>query len=233
MRRSKLYKSRAEKIDQSKVYALTEALEALKSAPGAKFDESVDLAIKLGIDPKQSDQNVRGAVPLPKGVGKDTRVAVVASGDAADQAKAAGADHVGMEDLVAKIKDGWLDFDVLVATPDAMKLVRPLGRVLGPRGLMPNPKTGTVTDDVESAVKMAKAGRVEFRNDKGGCVHAPIGRLSFPVEDLAENFSAVIKALLRARPATSKGVFIQKCALSATIGPSVAVDIKDFSKAAS
>ena len=233
MRKSKLYKSRVETIDQSKLYALTDALEALKSAPSVKFDESVDLAIKLGIDPKQSDQNVRGAVALPKGVGKDTCVAVVASGDAAEQAKAAGADHVGMEDLVAKIKDGWLDFDVLIATPDAMKLVRPLGRVLGPRGLMPNPKTGTVTDDVGAGVKMAKAGRVEFRNDKGGCIHAPIGKLSFPVEDLAENFAAVVQALLRAKPASAKGVFIQKCALSATMGPSVKIDPKDFSKATS
>ena len=231
--RSKLYKSRVEVIDQSRLYSLTEALEALKSVPGAKFDESVDLAVKLGIDPKQSDQNVRGAVALPKGVGKDTRVAVVAAGSAADQAKEAGADFVGMEDLVEKIKGGWLDFDVLVATPDAMKLVRPLGRVLGPRGLMPNPKTGTVTDDVAGAVKMAKAGRVEFRNDKGGCIHAPIGRLSFPVEDLAENFAAVIQALLRAKPAAAKGTFVRSCAISATMGPSVKVDTKDFLKAAS
>jgi len=231
--RSKLYKSRVEVIDQSRLYSLTEALEALKSVPGAKFDESVDLAVKLGIDPKQSDQNVRGAVALPKGVGKDTRVAVVAAGSAADQAKEAGADFVGMEDLVEKIKGGWLDFDVLVATPDAMKLVRPLGRVLGPRGLMPNPKTGTVTDDVGAAVKMAKAGRVEFRNDKGGCIHAPIGRLSFPVEDLAENFAAVIQALLRAKPAAAKGTFVRSCAISATMGPSVKVDTKDFLKAAS
>jgi large subunit ribosomal protein L1 len=220
-------------IDQSRLYSLTEALEALKSVPGAKFDESVDLAVKLGIDPKQSDQNVRGAVALPKGVGKDTRVAVVAAGSAADQAKEAGADFVGMEDLVEKIKGGWLDFDVLVATPDAMKLVRPLGRVLGPRGLMPNPKTGTVTDDVGAAVKMAKAGRVEFRNGKGGCIHAPIGRLSFPVEDLAENFAAVIQALLRAKPAAAKGTFVRSCAISATMGPSVKVDTKDFLKAAS
>ena len=230
-RKSKLYKSRAEKIDDSKIYDVVEAFELLKSAPGASFDESVDLAVKLGIDPKQSDQNVRGAVALPKGTGKSVKVAVVASGSSADQAKEAGADHVGMEDLVAKIKDGWLDFDVLIATPEAMKQVRPLGRVLGPRGLMPNPKTGTVTEDVASAVREAKAGRVEFRNDKGGCVHAPIGRLSFSVEDLNENFMAVIHALLRAKPATAKGTFVQKCAVSATMGPSVRIDTRSFLKA--
>ncbi len=232
-RKSKLYKSRVEKIDESKAYDIAEALEILKSAPGASFDESVDLAMKLGIDPKQSDQNVRGAVTLPKGTGKSVQVAVVVSGPGADQSKEAGADFVGMEDLVAKIKDGWLGFDVLIATPEAMKQVRPLGRVLGPRGLMPNPKTGTVTDDVASAVKEAKAGRVEFRNDKGGCVHAPIGKLSFPVEDLKENFIAVANALLRAKPATAKGTFIQKCAISPTMGPSVKVDTKSFLKATS
>lgn len=231
MPKSKLYKSQAEKRDEEKLYLLAEAFELLKSMPHAKFDESVDIAVKLGVDPRQSDQNVRGAVSLPNGTGKNVIVAVVAADDAGEQAKAAGAEYVGMEDLIAKIKDGWLEFDVLIATPEAMKQVRPLGRVLGPRGLMPNPKTGTVTDDVETAVKAAKAGRVEFRADKGGCAHAAIGKLSFSVDALVENCEAVINALISAKPATAKGTYIQKCATASTMSPSVKIDTKDLVKA--
>jgi large subunit ribosomal protein L1 len=231
MPKSKLYKSQSEMIESDKLYTLEEAFETLKSLPHVKFDESVDIAVKLGIDPRQSDQNVRGAVSLPNGTGKNVVVAVVAADDAGDQAKAAGAEHVGMEDLIAKIKGGWLEFDVLIATPDAMKQVRPLGRTLGPRGLMPNPKTGTVTDDVGAAVKEAKAGRVEFRADKGGCAHAAIGKLSFSVTDLVENCEAVIQALVRAKPATAKGTYIQKCSAASTMSPSVKIDTKDLLKA--
>ena len=231
MPKSKLYKKQLESIDQEKVYSLNDAFDILKKIPHVKFNESVDLAIKLGIDPRQSDQNVRTAVPLPKGTGKDVKVAVVAADASAEQAKEAGADFVGMEDLIAKLKDGWLDFDILIATPDAMQKVRPLGRVLGPRGLMPNPKTGTVTDDVAAAVLQAKAGRVEVRADKGGCVHTLIGKVSFPVEDLVENCNAVIQALIRAKPATAKGTYIHRCTISSTMGPGIKVDIKDLVKA--
>ena len=230
-KRSKLYKSQSETFDSNKHYALSEALNILKEMPHVKFDESVEVAFKLGIDPRQSDQNVRVAIALPKGTGKDVKVAVAAADSAAEQAKEAGADYVGMEDLIAKMKEGWLEFDILIATPDAMKQVRPLGRVLGPRGLMPNPKTGTVTDDVAAAVKQAKAGRVELRADKGGCVHAAIGKLSFAAEDIAENSEAVVQALLRAKPATAKGTYLQSCTVSSTMSPGIKVDIKDIMKA--
>ena len=230
MPKSKLYKSQLEMVDEIKLYQASEAFELLKSMPHTKFDESVDIALKLGIDPRQSDQNVRGAVSLPKGTGKNVVVAVVAADAAGDQARAAGAEHVGMEDLIAKIKDGWLEFDILIATPEAMKQVRPLGRVLGPKGLMPNPKTGTVADDVTKAVNEAKAGRVEFRADKGACVHAAIGKISFPAEDLVENCKAVIQALLRAKPPTAKGTYIQKCAAASTMSPSVKIDTTDLFK---
>lgn len=231
-KKSKLYNSQAETFDRMKKHSLIEGLETLKGMPHVKFDETVEVALKLGIDPKQSDQNVRGALSLPKGTGKDIKVAVVASESAADDAKAAGADFVGFEDLISKIKDGWVDFDVLVATPAAMAQVRPLGRVLGPRGLMPNPKTGTVTDNVGDAVKEAKAGRVEFRADKGACVHVPIGKLSFTADDLKDNFEAVVQALLRARPATAKGVYVQSCTLSSTMSPGIKIDIRDIVKVA-
>lgn len=233
MRRSKLYKSQIGTYDHSANHSLTQALDILKGMDRVKFDETVDVAFKLGIDPRQSDQNVRGAVPLPKGTGRAVRVAVVASENPADQAKEAGADFVGMEELIDKIKDGWLEFDVLIATPDAMPKLRPLGRVLGPRGLMPNPKTGTVTDNVGDAVKEAKAGRVEFRNDKGGCVHVPIGKISFNGEDLKENFFAVVNALLRAKPTTMKGIYIQRCTISSTMSPGVHIDMKELAKVGS
>ena len=228
--KSKLYKAQAETFEEMKIYSLGEGLELLKNMPHVKFDETVDMAFKLGIDPRQSDQNVRGAVPLPKGTGKTVKVAVVAADEAADQANAAGADFVGMEDLIAKMKDGWLDFDILIATPAAMAQVRPLGRVLGPRGLMPNPKTGTVTDNVTDAVNEAKAGRVEFRADKGACIHVPLGKVSFTPEDLIENCDAIVKALLRAKPASAKGVYVQSCTISSTMSPGIKIDTRDVMK---
>jgi large subunit ribosomal protein L1 len=232
-KKSKLYRSQTEKFDRLNHYALKEAFEILKSMPHVKFDETVELAFKLGVDPRQSDQNVRGAIPLPKGTGKKVTVAVIASDAQADEAKQAGAEFVGFEDLIDKIKGGWLEFDVLIATPDAMPKVRPLGRVLGPRGLMPNPKTGTVTDQVGNAVNEAKAGRVEFRTDKGACIHVPVGKLSFSVDDLNENSSAVIGALLRARPASSKGTYMQSCTVSSTMSPGIKIDSKEFAKVTS
>ncbi len=231
--KSKLYRSQAEKFDPGRSYDILEALEIIKGMPHVKFDESVDLAFKLGIDPRQSDQNVRGAVSLPKGTGKQVRVAVVAADSAADDARAAGADHVGMEDLVARIKDGWLEFDVLIATPASMAQLRPLGRVLGPRGLMPNPKTGTVTDSVGDAVREAKGGRVEFRADKGACVHVPIGKLSFAADDLRENFEAVLKAVIRAKPASAKGAYMVGGYVSSTMSPGIKIDVKELTKVVS
>ena len=231
MRKSKLYKAQLEKVDQKIIYSIADALKVLKEMPTPKFDQTVEVAFRLGIDPKKSDQTVRGAVPLPKGTGKAVTVCVVASGAQADEAKAAGADFVGMEDIIEKIKDGWLDFDVLIATPDAMKQVRPLGRQLGPRGLMPNPKTGTVTNTTGAAVAEAKAGRVEFRADqKGACVNVPIGKLSFSTEDLLENFNAVYHAIVAARPVTAKGTYMQTCSVSATMSPGVKVNLKELEK---
>lgn len=230
---SKLYKSQAETFDGMKIYSLGEGLELLKNMPHVKFDETVEIAIKLGVDPRQSDQNVRGAVSLPKGTGKSVKIAVVAADEAAKQAKDAGADFVGMEDLVAKMKDGWLEFDILIATPAAMAQVRPLGRVLGPRGLMPNPKTGTVTDNVADAVTEAKAGRVEFRADKGACVHVPLGKLSFQSEDLKDNCDAVVRAIIRAKPASAKGTYIKSCAISSTMSPGIKIDTRDILKVVS
>ena len=228
-KRSKLYKAKVEKIDRSRKYSIPEALALLKSLPKQKFDETVDIAIKLGIDPKQSDQNVRGAVPLPKGTGKKVRVAVIATDALSKKALEAGADFAG-EDLVAKIKGGWLDFDVLIATPAAMQQVRTLGKMLGPKGLMPNPKTGTVTEHVDVAVKEAKAGRVEFRIDKGACLHVPVGKVSFPVEDIKDNCDAVVHAVIRARPATAKGIYIQSFSISTTMSPSIKIDINQFTQ---
>jgi large subunit ribosomal protein L1 len=233
MHRSKLYGSQSACFDRQQKYSVTEAIGILKSMPHIKFDETVDVAFKLGIDPRKSDQNVRGAVPLPSGTGKKVAVAVIASGPQADEAKSAGADFVGFEDLIEKIKGGWLDFDVLIATPDAMKQVRPLGRVLGPRGLMPNPKTGTVTDQVAGAVAEAKAGRVEFRADRGACVHVPIGKLSFEGDALQANFDAVFDALLKAKPATAKGAYFVSCTISSTMSPGVRVNVKELVRAVS
>jgi len=231
MKRSKLYRARMALVDRQAHLPLDEAFKILKRMPVAKFDESVELSFRLGIDPRQSDQIVRGAMVLPKGTGKINRVAVVAAGEAVEAAKAAGADEVGFEELVERIKGGYLDFDVLIATPDAMKLVRTLGRVLGPRGLMPNPKTGTVTDDVATAVNEAKGGRVEYRCDRGGCVHVPIGKLSFAPEDLLVNAEAVVQQILRARPSGAKGVYMQSATVCATMSPGVRVDVKSLAKA--
>jgi large subunit ribosomal protein L1 len=232
-KRSKLYLKQLESFDNFREYTLKEGLEILDKMPHVKFNETVEFSIKLGVDPRQSDQNVRGAVALPKGSGKVVKVAVIAADKAADDAKSAGADFVGQEDLIAKIKGGWIDFDVLIVTPAAMPQVRPLGRVLGPRGLMPNPKTGTVTDNVAEAVSMAKAGRVEFRADKGACVHVPIGKMSFSNDDLIENCDAIVKAIVRAKPATAKGVYIQSFCLSSTMSPGIKIDTKDILKVVS
>jgi len=233
MRRSKLYKSQSEAYDRQTKYSVADALKILKSMPHVKFDESVEVAFKLGVDPKKSDQTVRGAVPLPKGTGKKVRIAVICSGAQAEEAKAAGADFVGYEDLVEKIKSGFMDFDSLIATPDAMKLVRPLGKALGPRGLMPNPKTGTVTEQVGAAVAEAKAGRVEFRADRGACIHVPIGKLSFTAEDLKVNFDVIVDAVNKAKPASAKGTYMISCTISSTMSPGVKVDTKELVRLAS
>ncbi|OGV39919.1 MAG: 50S ribosomal protein L1 [Lentisphaerae bacterium GWF2_45_14] len=232
-KKSKLYRAQAEMCDSVKRYSLLEALGILKTIPHVKFDETVEVAFKLGVDPRQSDQNVRGAIPLPKGTGKKVKVAVIAADAAAQDASSAGADIVGYEDLIEKIKGGWLEFDVLIATPDAMPKIRALGRVLGPRGLMPNPKTGTVTEQTGNAVREARAGRVEFRNDKGACVHVPIGKVSFSPEDLKANCTAVINAILRAKPASARGVYVQSCTLSSTMSPGLKIDLKEINKVVS
>ena len=232
MRRSKLYKQQREQLgDNQQRYSVLEAIGKLKALPGVKFDQTVEVAIKLGVDTRKSDQTVRGAVPLPRGTGKTVRVAVVADGAHAAEAKEAGADVVGFEDLVQKIKEGFADFDILISTPDAMRLVRPLGRQLGPRGLMPNPKTGTVTDQVGNAVREAKAGRAEFRADRGACVHVPFGKLSFEADALNENFEAIISALLKAKPSTAKGAYILSCTVSGTMTPGVKINLKDLVRA--
>ncbi|HCN71483.1 MAG: 50S ribosomal protein L1 [Pusillimonas sp.] len=214
-----------EKIDRNKFYAVNEALALVKDTATAKFDESIDVAVQLGIDPKKSDQLVRGSVVLPAGTGKSVRVAVFAQGDKADAAKEAGADIVGMEDLAESIKGGNLNFDVVIASPDAMRVVGALGQVLGPRGLMPNPKVGTVTPDVAQAVKNAKAGQVQYRTDKAGIIHASIGRASFEVEQLQSNLAALIDALNKARPTAAKGIYLRKVAVSSTMGGGARVEV--------
>ncbi|CAM3350622.1 50S ribosomal protein L1 [Bordetella sputigena] len=214
-----------EKIDRTKLYPVDQALSLIKETATAKFDESVDVAVQLGIDPKKSDQLVRGSVVLPAGTGKSVRVAVFAQGDKAEAAKAAGADIVGLEDLAERIKGGQMDFDVVIASPDTMRVVGALGQILGPRGLMPNPKVGTVTPDVVTAVKNAKAGQVQYRTDKAGIVHATIGRASFGVEQLQTNLAALVDALNKARPAAAKGVYLRKLAVSSTMGGGARVEI--------
>ena len=223
-KKSKTYKNMLSQFQRQERYNLEDALKLLKEMPDRKFDETVEVAIKLGIDPRKSDQTVRGATPLPHGSGQESRVAVVASGEAATAAKDAGADFVGFEDMIEQIKGGWLDFDALVATPEAMKSLRPLGKVLGPRGLMPNPKTGTLTDDTATAVKEAKAGRVEYRTDRGGCVHAPVGKKSFSIEALRENAQAIIDAVKNARPEGVKGSYIVSATISSTMSPGIRLD---------
>ncbi|RUO80171.1 50S ribosomal protein L1 [Idiomarina tyrosinivorans] len=219
-KRARLIREKVEARD----YEVNEALALLKELATAKFTESVDVSVNLGIDARKSDQNVRGATVLPNGTGRDVRVAVFTAGDNAEKAKAAGADVVGMEDLAEKVKKGEMDFDVVVASPDAMRVVGQLGQILGPRGLMPNPKTGTVTPDVATAVKNAKAGQVRYRNDKNGIIHATIGRVDFDNDKLKENLEALLAALKKAKPSSAKGVYIKRISLSTTMGAGVSID---------
>ena len=230
---SKRYRKALEVVDAKTFYPLKSAVEVLAKFPKAKFNETVEVAFKLGVDPKQSDQMVRGTVPLPHGSGKTVKVLVFArTGAAADAAKAAGAEFVGYEDLIKKCVEGWSDFDVAIATPEAMAEVRKLGKVLGPRGLMPNPKTGTVTEDTAKAVKEVKAGRVEFKLDKAGNVNVPVGKASFTPVQIEENARVVIEAVAKARPASVKGSYLQSCTLSATMSPPVRIDVREFLAAA-
>jgi large subunit ribosomal protein L1 len=226
---SKRAKAIRAKSEANKVYAIGEALDLVKSTATAKFDESIDVAVMLGIDAKKSDQSVRGSVVLPGGTGKTVRVAVFTQGAKADEARAAGADVVGFEDLAARVKEGFMDFDIVIASPDAMRVVGTLGQVLGPRGLMPNPKVGTVTADVAGAVKNAKAGQVQFRADKAGIIHCSIGRASFAPDRLKGNLDALIDALNKAKPAAVKGIYLRKIAVSSTMGLGVRVDISSLS----
>ena len=214
----------AEKVDGDKAYEITEAVALLGELSRTKFKESFDVAINLGVDPRKSDQVVRGATTLPHGNGKTVRVAVFAQGDNADKATAAGADLVGFEDLAEEVKAGKMDFDVVIATPDAMRIVGQLGKVLGPRGLMPNPKTGTVTTDVETAVKNAKAGQVQFRTDKAGIVHGSVGQVGFGVDQIKQNLEALMNDLKKAKPASAKGIYLKKITLSTTMGPGISID---------
>ncbi len=226
---SKRYRKALELVDGKKAYPLKNAVEILTKFPKAKFNETVELAFRLGVDPKQSDQMVRGTVPLPHGSGKTVRVLVFAkSGPAAEAARSAGAEYVGFEDMIKKCQEGWAEFDVAIATPEAMGEVRKLGKVLGPRGLMPNPKTGTVTDDTARAVKEVKAGRVEYKIDKAGNVHVPVGKAAFSGAQIEENARAVIDAVTKARPHSVKGAYVLSCTLSATMSPPVRVDLKEF-----
>ena len=220
----KKYKASKEMVDQP-AYALPEAMPLVKKVAFAKFDESVEVSINLGVDPKHADQMVRGTVVLPHGLGKTKRVIVIASGEKVREAREAGADEVGAEDMVQKIQGGWLEFDAVVATPDMMKSVGRLGKVLGPRGLMPNPKTGTVTMDVAKAVQELKAGKVEFRVDKTGIIHCAVGKVSFDAEKLTDNAKALISSVLRAKPATAKGRYVRNIVVSSTMGPGVPVDL--------
>lgn len=223
----KKYWAAAAETDRSKSYSLEEAVQFIQAHPMARFDETVELAFRLGVDPTKSDQAVRGTVALPHGTGKKVRVIVFADGVSADAARAAGADEVGFLDLVGKVQGGWTEFDIAIATPDAMKEVRKLGKVLGPRGLMPNPKTGTVAADTAAAVKSFKAGRVEYRMDRNGNLMVPIGKRSFAAQALVENAQAVIDAVRAARPATAKGIFIKRCTLSSTMGPGLHLAVRD------
>ncbi|MCP3956820.1 MAG: 50S ribosomal protein L1 [bacterium] len=222
-RTGKNYRNVRDKVEQRE-YALSEAIGFLKEASWAKFDETLEVAMRLGVDPKHADQMVRGTVVLPHGTGKKVRILVFASGEKIKEAEDAGADHVGGDELAKKIQDGWLDFDAVVSTPDMMRVVGRLGRLLGPRGLMPNPKSGTVTFEVEKAVQDIKAGKVEFRVDKAGVLHAPLGKLSFEADQLQENVESLLKAVLRAKPNASKGRFVQGISLSSTMGPGLKVD---------
>lgn len=228
MKRSKSWQSVNEKFDSLSEFALVDAINFLKESSYVKFDETVDLAIRLGVDPRKSDQVVRGSVVLPAGLGKDVKVLVFAQGAKAKEAEEAGADFVGGDDLAAKIKDGWVDFDSVIATPDMMRVVGQLGRVLGPRSLMPNPKVGTVTMNVTGAVSEAKAGRVEFRTEKAGIVHVPVGKLSFDAEKIAENIKAVVEAVVKLKPSAAKGTYLVSVSVSSTMGPGLKLDTADL-----
>ena len=224
----KKFKAAAAKVDRVKRYQVDEAMKLVKETAVRKFDESVDAAINLGVDPKHADQVVRGAVVLPHGMGKTVKVAVFAKGDKAREAQEAGADLVGAEDLAAKIQEGFMDFDKIIAAPDMMGVVGRLGKILGPRGLMPNPKVGTVTQDLARAVKEQKAGKVEFRVEKAGIVHVPFGKASFPAEKLRENFNAIMEVIFKAKPQTAKGVYLKNVTVSTTMGPGIKVDTQEI-----
>jgi large subunit ribosomal protein L1 len=223
----KRYRNAAKQVDEAARYQPSQAIELVKATAFAKFDETVEVAVRLGVDPRHADQLVRGTVVLPAGTGKAVRVLVIAVGEKARDAEAAGADFVGIE-YIQKIKDGWLDFDVMIATPDQMGQVGQLGRILGPRGLMPNPKAGTVTFDVDRAVREVKAGKIEFRVDKGGNVHVPISKVSFSPEALSNNFHAFMDQIVRSKPSAAKGVYVQNVAISSTMGPGVAIDTTPY-----
>ncbi|MBE0576364.1 MAG: 50S ribosomal protein L1 [Desulfuromonadales bacterium] len=225
MATGKQLKSSKDKVDRNKTYQLDEALALVKETSFAKFDESVDVSIRLGVDPRKADQMVRGAVVLPNGLGKTIRVLVFAKGEKALEAQQAGADHVGGDDLVEKIKGGWFDFDTAIATPDMMGTVGKIGKLLGPRGLMPNPKVGTVTFELARAVDEAKSGKIEYRVEKAGIVHAPVGKVSFDVDKLKGNLVTLVDALMKAKPSTAKGTYLKKVTISATMGPGVNVDV--------
>ena len=224
MAKGKAYKAASEKVDREKQYEVSEAIGLLLECKRIKFDETADVAINLGVDPRQADQNVRGAIPLPHGTGKSVRVVVFAKGEKESEARAAGADEVGGEELAKRIQDGWLDFDRVIATPDMMSVVGRLGKVLGPRGLMPNPKVGTVTQDVSKAVGEQKAGMIEFRVEKNGIIHVPFGRASFEADKLQENLLAITGAVMKAKPQTSKGIYLKKVTISTTMGPGIRLD---------
>jgi large subunit ribosomal protein L1 len=228
MSTTKKLKAALAKVDRSKSYPLTDGLELVKSAAFAKFDETVDVVVKLGVDPRHADQMVRGAVVLPNGLGKDVRVLVFAKGEKEKEARDAGADYVGADDLVTKIQEGWFEFDTAIATPDMMGVVGKIGKLLGPRGLMPNPKVGTVTFDLARAVKESKSGKVEFRVEKAGIVHAPVGKVSFPAETLRQNVVALVEALQKAKPSAAKGTYMKKVSVSSTMGPGVTIDLAEI-----
>jgi len=228
MKRGKKWRQGVEKIDRLKDYALSDAIGLVKDTAYAKFDETLEAAINLGVDARKSDQNVRGAVGLPNGLGKKVRILAFAQGEKAEEAKSAGADFVGGQDLADKITGGWLDFDAVVATPDMMKVVGKLGRLLGPHGLMPNPKVGTVTMNIANAIEEIKSGKVEFKIDKAGILHIPLGKLSFETQKLEENTRAVVEAVVKAKPTAAKGNFLQRITLSSTMGHGVKVDVAEF-----
>ena len=229
MKKGKKYTEVTNMVDKEKQYTVTEAIDLIDKTKRAKFDETVDIAIKLGIDPKQADQQLRMAVNLPHGTGKDVKVLVFANEDKAEEATKAGADFAGLDELIEKItRENWLGFDVVISTPDVMSKVGKLGKFLGPRGLMPNPKVGTVTNDIAEAVKLSKAGRIEVKNDKGGVVHAPIGKVSFGIEKITENFLSVIDVINKSKPSSSKGIYLRKITISNTMGPGINVDTADI-----